>query len=253
MNLDRFVSQLPELYHDWGTPTVRPQSEQFVQVLRQVPGMTTPSVLQLLNFAVACLEREEVYCEVGCFQGATLIGAMLGHAGRRAYAADNFSQFDPEGENRGLLQRNLAAFDLVEAVQFHCLDYEDFLHQLRGYRIPLGVYFYDGAHDYRSQLLGLLLAAPLLAHRALIVVDDGNWPAVKQAVWDFIAVQPECRLLFELPTPRNRDPSFWNGLYVLGWDIERRNGYDRKMFLQARQTALLESLAALQWVSIRMH
>jgi len=33
-----------------------------------------------------------------------------------------------------------------------------------------------------------------LAKQALIVVDDSNWIEVKQANWDFIAANPECRI-----------------------------------------------------------
>jgi hypothetical protein len=34
------------------------------------------------------------------------------------------------------------------------------------------MYFYDGSGEYRSQLMGLLLAEPFLAERALIIVDS---------------------------------------------------------------------------------
>jgi hypothetical protein len=44
-------------------------------------------------------------------------------------------------------------------------------------------------------LLGLLLAVPILAERALLVIDDDNWSAVRQAAWDFWASRPEGQLL----------------------------------------------------------
>jgi protein O-GlcNAc transferase len=247
-----FLEQLTALYEEWGRPSVRPKSDRFAQVLARVRGMTSPGVLQLLNFAVACLEGDEAYCEVGCFQGATLVGALLGHPGRRAYAADNFAQFDPHRRNRAVLLHNLAAFGLLGQVRFHDQDGEDFLLGLRGGGARVGVYLYDGAHDYRSQLLGLLLAVPLLAERALLVVDDGNWPAVRQAAFDFLAARPEGRLLLDLPTPGNCHPTFWNGVLVLGWDAHGRNGHDGAALRRGRQPALLESLSALQWVDLRV-
>jgi hypothetical protein len=112
------------------------------------------------------------------------------------------------------------------------------------------VYFYDGVHDYRAQLLGLLLAAPVLARRALVVVDDANWPAVRQATWDFLAVRREARLVLDLPTPGNCHPTFWNGLMVLAWDAEGRNGYDWPALRAVRQRETLESLDLLQWVKL---
>ena len=251
MKLQPFVQNLAACYQDWGLPTVRPRSDRYQGVLRAVQGMTTPNVLQLLNEAVAHLEAGEAFCEIGSFQGATLIGALLSHPGCPAHAADNFSEFDPQGKNHAALQSNLAAYGLEKQVLFHNQDAEDFLAGLRKAQVKVGVYFYDGAHDYRSQLMGLLLAVPLLAERALLVVDDGNWPAVKQATWDFLAARPEARLLFDLPTPGNCHPTFWNGLMVLGWDAQGRTGYDRAAHKQARQQALLESLYALQGVNLK--
>src|SRR5262249_42638689 len=151
----------------------------------------------------ANLDGDEFYAEVGCFRGASLVGALSGHPGRRALAVDNFSLFDPEGHNRRILAANLAAFGLRQQVQFHNQDFMECLLVLRRTPLKVGMYFYDGAHDYRSQLLGLLLAVPLLAPRALLVVDDSNCAGVKQATWDFLALQPEGRLLLDLPTPRN--------------------------------------------------
>jgi protein O-GlcNAc transferase len=72
----------------------------------------------------------------------------------------------------------------------------------------IGLYFCDGPQDYRSQLVGLLLAEPFLADRAIIVVDDQNFVAVKQATWDFLVVRTQASVLFELPTPGNCHPSF---------------------------------------------
>lgn len=252
MHYQRFLEQLPQFFHDWGFPSIRSRSPIFAHVLQRVRGMTSANVLQLLNWAVACLEPGEAYCEIGCFQGATLIGAILDHPGTPVYAADNFSEFDPQGVNFRQLMTNLAAFNLQEHVRFFSQDFTDFLPGLRGQEVRVGVYLYDGAHDYRSQLLGLLLVVPLLAPRALIVVDDSNCAAVKQATWDFMAVQPAARLLLDLPTPGNCHPTFWNGIHVLAWETGTDNGYDRSTFKQARQPALLESLFALQAVSLQV-
>jgi protein O-GlcNAc transferase len=252
MQWESFLHSLPTLYQNWDAPLVHPCSERFERVLQTVKGLTSVNVLQLLNHAVAHLEAGEVYCEVGSFQGATLIGALLGHAGCRAYAADNFSEFDPQGSNQQALQANLAAFNLQGQVRFHNQDYEDFLYGLRGSATKIGVYLFDGAHDYRSQLLGLLLVTPLLAERALLVIDDSNWPAVKQATWDFLRVCPAARLLLDLPTPGNCHPSFWNGLMVLVWQAGSNNGYDRSLFQGARQEELLTSLYTLQQINVRI-
>jgi hypothetical protein len=252
VDYSRFLEQLPSLYQGWGQPAVRPVSSRFDGLLSRVKGMTSPGVLQLLNSAVSLLEDGEDYCEVGCFQGATLIGALLGNLGRAALAADNFSQFDPHGVNRATLTANLASFGMTDQVRFHDQDAEDFLAGLSGTAARIGVFFYDGAHDYRSQLLGLLLAVPALARRALIVVDDANAPGPRQATLDFLAARPEARLLLDLPTPGNGHPSFWNGLLVLAWEAGGSGGTDRSALKRGRQQALLDSLYALQLVHLKV-
>jgi protein O-GlcNAc transferase len=252
MDHQRFAQTLPALYHDWGTPHVRPRDERFAELLSSVGGMTTPSVLQLLNHAVAHLAADESYAEVGCFRGSTLVGALTGQSAF-ALAADNFSEFDPDGTNRAALAANLRRSGLESRVRFYEEDCERFLLGRAGDPdARVGVYFYDGAHDYRSQLMGLLLAVPLLARRALVVVDDANWPEVRQGTRDFLAARPEARLLLDLPTPGNRHPSFWNGLLVLAWDAAGRSraGYEDLQGLS--QPRLLASLSALQGLNLEV-
>jgi hypothetical protein len=118
MDIQRFIEQLPSFYENWGLSSVHPKSQRFQQVLDRVEGMTVANIMQLLNFAVDCMEPGEVYCEIGCLRGASLIGALLDHPERMACAVDNFSQFDDLGENLEKLSENLAEFNLEERVFF---------------------------------------------------------------------------------------------------------------------------------------
>jgi len=244
MDYQKFIHQLPNLYENWGQESIHPKSNQFQQVLEQVSGWTTPNVLQLLNFAVECMEADEIYCEVGCFHGSTLIGALLGHPDCKAYAVDNFSEEFNSGSDLDILLENLSKFNLEDQVCFCNQDVEEFFADLRKIAIgdKIGVYFYDGSHDYRSQLLGLLLVKPFLADRALIVIDDSNWSEVKQADWDFIATNPKCKFLLELSTPQNGYGSFWNGLQILSWDASSKYNYEWSVFEQAREEAIIKAI-----------
>ncbi|GAB4382515.1 MAG: hypothetical protein Kow00121_42900 [Elainellaceae cyanobacterium] len=249
MDYRRFLEDLPALYNDWDSDAIHPKSDRFQRVLKQVKGMTTPNVMQLLNFAVACLEPNEVYCEVGCFQGSTLIGALLEHPKPMAYAIDNFSEFDPSGEGESKLAANLEQFDLSNQICFCNQDFEAFFYDLQELQPEekIGVYLYDGAHDYRSQLMGLLSVRPFLADRALIIVDDSNWSAVQQANWDFIATHSQCRLELDLRTPGNGHHSFWNGLQVISWDVDRTKTHAWETLQQHRNTELLSAIYDLHF------
>jgi protein O-GlcNAc transferase len=253
MDYKKFIQHLPSLYKNWGQDSVRPKSARFEKVLDQVQGMTNANVMQLLNFAVECMEPNEIYCEVGTFQGATLIGAMLDRPNCMAYAVDNFSQFDVFGVNQERLMENLNKFGLQQQVIFYNRDFEEFLLELKSVEFPdkIGVYFYDGAHDYRSQLLGLFLIKFFLADRALIVVDDSNWIAVQQANWDFIAANPKCKMELELLTPTSGVQTFCNGLHVLSWDVNSSSNYSASTFVQLRQQPVIQAIHNLRLVEPR--
>jgi protein O-GlcNAc transferase len=248
MNYQKFLEQLPSFYENWEQDSVYPKSAQFQAVIEQVKGMTTANVMQLLNFAVDCMEPGEIYCEIGCFQGATLIGALLNHREQVAYAVDNFSRFDEHGENLEKLIENLTRFGIEEQVIFCEQDFEEFFWELRevNFEEKIGVYFYDGAHDYRSQLIALLLVKPFLADRALIIVSHSNYEAVRQANLDFIASHSHCQMLIDLAAQENRDRAFWNGLQILSWDARGATEYDVETFRKARQETIIQSIYNLQ-------
>ena len=81
---------------------------------------------------------------------------------------------------------------------------------------PIGFYYYDGSHDYKSQSRALELASPYLVPGSLILVDDTNWDAPRSATQDFIAMDGRpYDVLLDIKTAGNLSPFFWNGLMLL--------------------------------------
>jgi protein O-GlcNAc transferase len=194
------------------------------------------------------MDEGEVYCEIGTYRGSTLIGALLNQRDHMAYAVDNFSEFDADGACLEALLNNLNHFGLEEQVYFCNQDFQNFLLELRELdsQDKIGVYFYDGAHDYRSTLLGLLLVKPFLADRALIILDDANWGTVQQACWDFLAATPEATVAMELFTPVARHSTFWNGIQILSWDRHKVHNYAANDFDKNRHPKVVQSIYNLQ-------
>ncbi len=166
-----------------------------------------------------------------------------------AYAADNFSEFDTSGETFEKLVENLSTFELEEQVVICNQDIEEFLFEIKGIGTEnkIGVYFYNSAHNYRSQILGLLAVRPILANKAIIVVGNSNESVVKQANWDFIAAHSQCQLLLDLPTSGNTHCTFWNGIQVLSWDIERDYNYEYTEIKQRRNEVLIQAICNWQF------
>lgn len=248
MPFRNILQDLPSYYLNWNTDQVQPKNDEFSSILEQVPGMTTANVLQVLNWAVAGLAEDEIYCEIGTYLGSTLIGALWGHSQVTAWAVDNFAEYNPGGNNFLQLLAHLDQFDLTDQVCFFDQDFEAFFADFRELPEPpkIGVYFYDGAHDYRSTLMGLLLVTPFLSDEALIILDDYNWQSVQQASWDFITLYPQCKSILELHTPIARYPSFWNGLHVIQWQRNRSRSLDFNIIQQHRQQSLITDLYNLQ-------
>jgi protein O-GlcNAc transferase len=233
VDYQRFIEQLPGLYANWGHASVHPHVEAFNAVLDQVRGTTTANVMQLLNFAVECLAPGEVYCQVGGKEATTFIGALLHHPEQMAYAVDNLVSDDEEKLEQ--LSKNLSLFDLEQQVIFANQEIEEFFFDLREIQPEekIGIYYYAGVKDYRTQLLGLTLVTPFLAEQALIIVDDSNYSSVQQACWDFMAAHRECQLLLDLPTPQDGDSTWGNGLQVFSWDVTQEAGYTWSTFAES--------------------
>ena len=154
-------------------------------------------------------------------------------------------------------------------------DYEDALENLENYigGKKIGVYFIDGPHDYRSQLMCLELALPYLHEQAVIIIDDSNYRHVRQANRDFLITHPEFKLLFEAytschPSNMSKDQEqearsgWWNGVNIIVRDkgqtlsptypeTERsRILYENEHIVHASQLAELtpQSISLLQYV-----
>ncbi|WP_449417246.1 tetratricopeptide repeat protein [Phormidium nigroviride] len=246
MDYQQFFAQLSSLYENWESSQAYPKSPHFQQIINQVETTTTANAMQLLSLAVECMPTNEIYCEIGTFQGGSLIAAMLNHPEHTAYSVDNFLEFDPFADNFDNLAENLSNFNLTEQVLFCNQDFEEFFSNLREMQSAdkIGVYFYDASQDYRSQLLALLLAKPFLADEAIIIVNNNNSAAACQANWDFIAANPQCQLLLDFSTPELINS--WNGLQVLSWNVRQTDNYDWSTFQQVRKQTVIQSIYELQ-------
>ena len=251
MNYQKFIKELPDFYHAWGEDTIEPKSAQFAEILTTIGRITTANIMQLLNFAVSCLDTTEIYCEIGINQGATLIGALLNNPDKFAYAIDDFANHDAPEESLLKLTDNLEQFQLSDQVYFYAQDCESFFFDLRAAETDdrIGVYFYDGSHDYRSQLMGLMLVRGFLAEQALVIINNTNWGTTKQGIWDFLAINSEANLLLDLSTSIDHHPSFGNGLIILGWDCQNKSfpvDFDWQQYQTKQEKSVITAITNLQ-------
>lgn len=180
-----------------------------LQELCTIPRLSTLAVAAIINVMVSGMPDDQVYLNIGVWHGFTLFAGMAGNADRRCIGVDNFSLFaNPEAFQERFRQR------ASDRHAFFCLDYETYFRD--HHRQPIGLYYYDGPHEYQHQLRGLQLADPYLADQAIIIIDDANWEAPRQATLAFLEERAASyRILYDLPTACDRHPTWWNGLLIL--------------------------------------
>ena len=199
--------------------------------LTGLAGLKTVGALQRLVGLFAD-DPGACYVEIGVFQGATLAAAALAAPGMPCFGIDNFATLDPDGKNKDMATARLQRFGAANATLID----DDFEAALSGLEDRLGgrkiaVYLVDGPHDYRSQMVSLLLALRHLHDRAVIVIDDANYAFVRRSTADFLAGHPDFRMIFEAYSPahpanmgdakRRRWEAGWlNGINVLVRDPE---------------------------------
>lgn len=186
-----------------------------------INGMSSIKKQMLLRLAARCLPTNECYLEIGTYTGKSLVSAMQDAPGRIFYACDNFSLFS-ETNSFEILSDNLKRYALHDKVTFFNEDFKQIYNSNR-IKEPVGVYFYDGGHDFESQYEAIRLVEPLLASAALVIIDDWRFTpdsascakaATEQAISDS---RREWRLLYDLPARYNGDHGmWWNGIAVYG-------------------------------------
>jgi len=197
-------------------------------------GFSGAALMSLLSglTGVVC-DSENAYVEIGVYRGLTL-STVARTTTAPCFGIDNFSLFNEDSGNKAFAQGRLDRESLGHASLIDM----DFEHALRswssfaGTAQKIGLLFVDGPHDYRSQLMCLLLGRPHLRAGGAIVVDDANYAHVRQASYDFLAAFPDWSLLAEITTPGHPDvvsvpqrvearQGWWNGVHVLLHDSAR--------------------------------
>ncbi|MBE2246043.1 MAG: class I SAM-dependent methyltransferase [Candidatus Competibacteraceae bacterium] len=164
----------------------------------ELKGATGKKVLAVLQHCVNLLTPDECYLEIGVYRGLSLISTSSVRQDISTFGIDNFTQFDQDGTNRLFIENTIQSMSLQNTTLIN-LDFEDALHQLDYYLQgkKIGIFFIDGPHDYRSQLVCLLMSKKYLSDQAIIVVDNSNYNHVRQANQDFLYSHPDFKLLFE--------------------------------------------------------
>jgi hypothetical protein len=155
------------------------------------------------------MPKEASFVNVGVWHGFTLLAGMVGNLQKYCIGIDNFTRFG------GPKQQFLKRYYKYKSAHHHFyeMDYVDYFSTVHD--SPIGVYIYDGDHSYDNQLNGLKLAEPFFSENCVVLVDDTNWKAPRQATIDFIRGSTnKYEILLDKTTSFLKDPTFWNGIIM---------------------------------------
>lgn len=186
---------------------------RFADVLSSIHCMSRARVYAVLNACVSAMDPGEIYVEVGTYQGGSLISALRDNDAR-AIGVDSFGEFKATNSLE-LTTKNLQTFGVLDRVTLHNMGFKEFFAQCSS-DLNIQVYYYDGAHDYETQLAGMEAGWKFLQKGSIILVDDYTYPEVSRAVNQFIANHVgEIKFQFVMLPTENTDEIWWNGCVVM--------------------------------------
>lgn len=188
---------------------------RFVPVIESMHCMSTPRVYAVLNAVVSSMDPGELYVEVGTYQGGSLVSALLDND-VRAIGVDSFGEF-AQTNSLEITTRHLQEFGVLDRVTLRDQNFREFFAACDS-SLQISVYYYDGAHDYKTQLEGMEAAWPYLRDGSIVLVDDYTYNEVSLAVNQFVANhrdQVKFQLVFLPNQVDGTDPMYWNGIVVM--------------------------------------
>jgi hypothetical protein len=163
------------------------------------------------------------FLEIGCWKGASLSASLFGNA-IEAVAIDDWSEFNWPGHEdpREVFYSNVANFkskSKLTVLEEDCFQVD--IQQLG----KIDIYLYDGNHTEQSHFRAIEYFYPCLAEQAVIVIDDWNYPQVRNGTMKAIetlginvAYQKEVILpeadVADMPRHQGRF-GWWNGICIL--------------------------------------
>lgn len=187
--------------------------QHFDDVLSSLHCMSRPRVYAVLNACVSAMEPGELYVEVGTYQGGSLISALRDNKAR-AIGVDSFGEFT-QTNSLEITTRNLQTFGVQDRVVLRNMGFKEFFAQCPA-DMKIQVYYYDGAHDYETQLAGMEAGWKFLQKGSIILVDDYTYPEVSRAVNQFVANHiNQIKFQFVMLPNDNTDEIWWNGCVVM--------------------------------------
>lgn len=232
MRIHDFLSKVDSAFTDLDNGIVSNEGGELAFTIQELNfycrRLSTAQIGVIIAIAASCLDTDEAYVNIGVWDGFSLLAASLGAPESTSIGVDNFSEMHQQlqpllnpnltrdyGDTRGNFYR---AFRECRSptTSFHEMDWKEFMQSATFPAGGIGLAYYDGEHTEKAHQEFFEAALPHLSTECLIFIDDTRIDFVRRSVEDFLTINPDFRLLFEVGGKRRRDPAWWGGFMVLG-------------------------------------
>lgn len=151
-------------------------SERVLMAHSMMNGLTGPATAEAIMNCVGLMDKNKYcYLEIGIYQGCNLSLVASSNPEVECFGVDNFSQKFQEDELTTLTTeqccQNKIDFFRLNKTKVIKDDFRNFLSSKRLDK-QVGVYFFDGPHEFEDQVDGIEMALPYLADEAIVFIDD---------------------------------------------------------------------------------
>lgn len=220
MDLVNFMMSYPSLIcTDYG-------EAEFASIRTLCPGLSSPKLGKILNFAGRHLENGEIYLEIGTFTGYTLISASHHNTNRQFWGIDNMRLLgDKTSKEKQDWVRNRLKINLdhFKYGNHHFIE-DDYRNVNLAPDKKIGVFLIDGHHTKDEVIENFSWAESRLADNALILIDDISAWGVGDGVDEWVkSHSDEYKEFFRMNVYHPPDdvdhwsPAFWNGLSMVSF------------------------------------
>ncbi|MFS8851971.1 2OG-Fe(II) oxygenase [Synechococcus sp. R5-16] len=178
----------------------------------------TQSLTQLLDWALARLPAQQIFCQIGWEESAAILQAMLRYTEKLAVILrDPLQNSSEKPTSTEDIQTQISQLGLEERVLLLEGSVPALLADLWHWfpETQIGVCFQTELTDYRTHLLRSLLLRNYLADLALYLVNHCRYGAIAQANLDLMGVDPSFHLQKILP-------NLGQGIHLLTWDPQHK-------------------------------
>ncbi len=151
--------------------------------IKELGGLSGKKYRYLINNIISSMKSPK-YLEIGSWMGSTACSAIYENE-LKITCIDNWSEFLTKVDNpKKIFEKNINNY-LTEKIDFNLLN-KDFREVNYNSIGPHNIFLFDGPHNFKDHIDGVIMPQPALDSEYILIVDDWNWKQVRDGTYKAI-------------------------------------------------------------------